>query len=145
MMFNRVRNEKGFTLIELMIVVLVVSILATISVVVYNNFLKQARTVEAKSFLSALARQQTAYYVENEEYTGDLLKLGLPGLGLPELGLPELGRLKYYKITIDVSPELQRYVATASGDIDFDTYLDVWTINQNEVLVHTKDDIKDLP
>lgn len=126
-------NEKGFTLIELTIVILVVSILATISAVVYNNFLKQARVVEAKGFLNALARQETAYYVENDAYTGNLLKLGLP----------ELGKLKYYEVDVVVTPE--GYTATAKGNIDSDAYLDVWEIKQDKVLVQINDDIKDLP
>ena len=127
-MLSRVNNEKGFTLIELTIVVMIIGILASISVVVYNNFLKQARVVEAKSFLSTLARQQTAYYVENAKYTDDLLLLGLPALGA----------LKYYNITIAVPAVLepQRFIATASGNIDSDADLDVWTINQNKVLTN---------
>jgi len=130
-----VSDEKGFTLVELTIVVMVIGILAAISVVVYTSFLKQARVVEAKSFLSTLARQQTAYYVENGRYTDDL----------SQLGVPDPSALKYYEITIAVPAvfEPQRYIATARGNIDSDTRPeddDIWTINENNELIHVYTD-----
>jgi len=129
MMFNRLRNEKGFTMIELVVTVLVIGILAAISVVVYEGFLKKARTVEAQTFLNALARQQTAYYVEHDEYTTEPRNLGLP----------ELGGLKYYRdITITTGPEI--FTATAKGNIDSDDDLDEWSINQDKELKHESED-----
>lgn len=133
-MINRVNNQKGFTLVELAIVVTVIGILATLAVVVYTSFLKQARTVEARSFLSALNRQETAYYVGNGKYTDDI----------NNLGLPTLGTLRYYTDISVALPnvfEPQSYIATAKGNIDDDALLDEWTIDENQELINTVSDI----
>ncbi|MFQ5596841.1 MAG: type IV pilin protein [Nitrospiria bacterium] len=125
-------DRKGFTLVELMLVVTVVSILIAISSVVYTHFLKKARRVEAQGILSALAKQQTSYYVEHDAYTND-----------PKaLGLPTLGNTQFYNISIVIPkgtvPEF--YLATAVGNIDNDPDLDEWTIDQDKILLHTKVD-----
>jgi len=131
-MFNRVKNQQGFTLIELVIVGAVIGILATVAVTVYSSFLKQARTVEAKSFLSALNRQETAYFVGNGEYTAEV----------NSLGLPTLGTLKYYTdISVVLTGDLQGYTATAKGNIDDDPLLDEWTIDETQELLNTVSDI----
>lgn len=119
-------------MIELMLVVTVIGILATLSIVVYTSFLRQARTVEAKSFLSALNKEQTAYFIENKEYTADV----------NSLGLSTLDTLKYYTdISVVLTGDLQGYTATAKGNIDNDPLLDEWTIDEEKVLLNTVSDI----
>jgi type IV pilus assembly protein PilE len=44
---NRIRNRRGFTMIELMVVVVIVGILAAIAIPIYGKYVKQARTTEA--------------------------------------------------------------------------------------------------
>ena len=55
-------NRKGFTLIELMIVVAIIGILAVVAIPGYMTYIKNSKTSEAKTDLSALAQGATAYF-----------------------------------------------------------------------------------
>ncbi len=72
-----VRNsESGFTLVELMIVVVVIGILAMIAIPAYNDSVSKGRRTDAKSTLTSIAAKQEQYFMDNKTYTADLSKLG---------------------------------------------------------------------
>ncbi len=60
------KNKKGFTLVELMIVITVIAILATIGVMSFTRVQKQARDTKRKGDLRALYTALQAYYTENQ-------------------------------------------------------------------------------
>ncbi len=62
------KNQKGFTLIELMIVVAIIGILAAIAIPNFISYQKKAKTSEAKTNLHAIATSQEAYKAENDVY-----------------------------------------------------------------------------
>ena len=62
------RNKKGFTLIELMIVVAIIGILAAIAIPAFIKYVKQSKTSEAGLNLKTLAEGAAAYY-ETDHYT----------------------------------------------------------------------------
>jgi type IV pilus assembly protein PilE len=66
---------KGFTLLELMIVVAVIGILAMIAYPSYQTHVMKSRRTEAKTGLLALAQAQEEYRGENNEYADSLTKL----------------------------------------------------------------------
>src|SRR5512134_3114179 len=65
-----IRNRKGFTLVELMIVVAIIGILAAIAIPNFLNFRLKAKTSEAKSNLGAIRSTEVAYFAEWDWYIG---------------------------------------------------------------------------
>ncbi len=70
------KNQKGFSLIELMIVVVIIGILSTIAVPQYQNFQKKAKQSEAKTNLSSLFTTMKTFQAEWNQYYGDFRALG---------------------------------------------------------------------
>ncbi len=61
------QNRKGFTLIELMIVVAIIGILAAVAIPGFMTYIKNSKTSEAKTNLDAIKKGALAYY-EAEHY-----------------------------------------------------------------------------
>jgi len=70
-MMRKLRNHKGFTLVELMIVVAIIGILAAIAIPNFLNFRLKAKTSEAKSNLGAIRSTEVAYFAEWNSYVGN--------------------------------------------------------------------------
>ncbi len=68
--------KRGFTLIELMIVIAIVGILLSIAYPSYQNHVRKSNRVDAKSLLMQIILQQERFKTENLIYTTDLTALG---------------------------------------------------------------------
>jgi len=62
------RNERGFTLVELMIVVVIIGILASIAIPKFSTMIGKAKTTEAKQILNQIITLETSYYYANSAY-----------------------------------------------------------------------------
>lgn len=59
---------KGFTLIEVMVVVAIIAILAAIALPAYSDYVKRANLVDATNQLSAFRAQMEQYYQDARQY-----------------------------------------------------------------------------
>lgn len=75
-------RHAGFTLIELMITVVVVSILASIAVPAYTHQIRKSRRTEARTALLELASREERYDAVNNAYTNDPAALGYTAFGV---------------------------------------------------------------
>lgn len=71
-------NKKGFTLIELMVVVAIMGILASVAVPAYQVYIQRSEVVEALSMVSTIRENVTSYYVEDLDFPVDNEAAGLP-------------------------------------------------------------------
>ena len=62
------QNKKGFTLIELMIVVAIIAILAMIAVPMFQRYIERSRNSAAQNLLHHLATAMTAFNVDTSTY-----------------------------------------------------------------------------
>lgn len=70
------KNQKGFSLVELMVVVAIIGILAAIGIPSMQKYMAKARQSEAKTTLSSLYTTEKAFFAEYNIYTGDFGALG---------------------------------------------------------------------
>ena len=70
-------NKKGFTLIEMLVVVLIIGILAAIAVPKYQKAVLKSRATEAMTMLKAIGEAQEVYYLAHGHYTTDLTDLDI--------------------------------------------------------------------
>ena len=66
-------TKRGFTLIEMMIVVAIIGVLATVAAVSYRKYLDAARTTEAYGMLGEIRNREEAYRAEFSSYISTTL------------------------------------------------------------------------
>jgi type IV pilus assembly protein PilA len=153
-MLSKLRSKKGFTLIELMIVVAIIGILAAIAIPNFLRFQAKSKQSEAKTNLGGIFTAETAFQGENNAY-GSLAAIAWAPIGTSI-------RYTYYSAgsgageilgftpaqtapagtghtLVGVNPQM--FTAGASGNIDTDATLDMWTINDVRTLSCQQDDV----
>lgn len=68
-------TQRGFTFIEIMIVVVIISILASIAIPSYQDHIRKGKRTAAKAVLADLANRQQAYLMDNRSYASSLATL----------------------------------------------------------------------
>lgn len=76
MMISPIRI-RGFTLIEVMIVVVIVAILASIAFPSYQEYVLRSNRTEGQALLSDAAARQERYFAQHNTYADTVTKLGL--------------------------------------------------------------------
>jgi len=111
--FNQIQNKKqkssylGFTIVELLIVVVVIAILAAITIVAYNGIANRAKDSSAQSGAKQGFSKIASYATQNDDlYPADLAATGLPTTG---------GTTYQYTVNNSVNPRTFCLSATVSN------------------------------
>ena len=79
MSFSHSRRARGFSIIELLIVIVIVSILAAIALPSYRQYVMRTNRTVAKAALQDLIVRQEGYAVDHKGYAIDFERLGITG------------------------------------------------------------------
>ena len=149
-MLRKLRNRKGFTLVELMIVVAIIGILAAIAIPNFLNFRLKAKTSEAKSNLGAIRSTEVAYYAEwstwiggqtfvpiadrtNNDYKEPWANGGTASR-FSILGFAPEGNV-FFSYNLEGSampPGTAGFTSNAEGDLDTDSVISQYRITSND-------------
>lgn len=126
-------RAAGFTLIELMIVVVIVAVLLIVAIPTYLSQMRESRRTEARDYLVELASREERYYATQNSYTPTASNLGYAGFGS---GNPVGSGYYYITVTIpDPNVAAPSYLLTATPVTgkgqDKDTYCASFTVESN--------------
>ena len=114
-MFIR-KNQKGFTLVELMIVVVIIGILASIAIPKFSSLIGKTKVSEAKMILRQIINLETTYYQTSSTYFAFF-----EGADAPELDFdqPDVNTRRFeYKFDIVGAAPFAASIATATENQD---------------------------
>lgn len=132
----KVRRLEGFTLEELLVVLVIIGILILLALPNLTPLISRAKAIEAQQQLTYLQSQEKSYFYTYSRYTESF-----SDLGFEQVKLATEGGTANYKIEI-VESGVQGFKARATAVVDFDGdgVFDVWEIDQDKKLVEvTKD------
>ena len=137
--FRRATARKGFTLIELMIVVAIIGLLSAIAIPSFLRFQLKSKSSEGKTNLAAIRTSQQSHYSEFGFYVSASpspaatllnLKTTFTNADGPDDGFDQLGwqpeGLVLFNYSVATSASGNAYTAAAGADIDADTNPQTW-------------------
>lgn len=129
-------EEAGYSLLELMIVIVIIGILALIAIPKFTGVTTKAKMTEAKTMLRQVYTLQKAHYFERDRYGSDLAAIGFEQTPLVSDG----GTARYVIAIEDAST--QDFVATATAVVDYDNdeVFNVWEVQSDGAIVERTPD-----
>lgn len=113
------RSRRGFTLVELMMVVALISILATIAVNYFTGMIMRAKRTEAVVGLGHLWRAQLGYHYRTGQFAGTFSELDFGIVGGRQLSATSYrGRRYTYELSQPWGANSFYCIATAQLDTD---------------------------
>ena len=144
-------TRKGFTLIELVVVILIVGILTAVGLPQFKAYKKRAKKAEAYQILGVMARSQKIYFDNNKQFIGldfNPTNNGLTGRrfqseqGWKDFGYPVApqSQLHYYYVAIAGKFDSSGAALTSGGgSIDLEAGLGRFFTNTISTELHARD------
>ena len=102
------KTSRGFTLVELMIVVAIIGILAAIAMPAYNSYVLTAHRAAAINGILDLASREARYFTTNNSYSASMAALGYSADPMP---LTSGASATYYNLSV-VAPTVSTPIAS---------------------------------
>jgi general secretion pathway protein G len=80
------RNEKGFTMIEMMVVLIIIAVLIGVGVKFYIGYVDKAKITKAKGDITTMQAALDSYYAEKNEYPSNPKDAGIDSTVLASSG-----------------------------------------------------------
>ena len=120
-LIDQILDKKAFTLVELMIVVAIVGILATVSVSSFNYYKERARDVITMYDLDQYKKVLITYHAEYDTYIGDVGEsIGNDG-GPSDFSVPDYSPTTNIRITV-TSASPNPYIVEATHTLSSHIY-----------------------
>ncbi len=147
-MRKRLSQSRGFSLVELMVVVAIISILAAIAIPKFRTFQAKARQSEAKMTLANVYTLEVSYQAENDTF----LALASPGPcnGAASVSnalgflISDCTKSRYIYSIVAPGAPATTFTATAQSPgptgaavVPGCATRDTWTINESKILTNT--------
>ena len=127
-------KKRGFTLLEVLIVVIIIGILAGIALPQYFTTLEKARSGEAASNIGSIRTSVDRYWYQNASISEDLNDLDIDNPN------SQANKLYVYDISDEgTSSSVRDYIITATRSGNANTWIK-WTQTDNETGVLTRSD-----
>jgi len=131
------KSKRGFTLIELMIVVVIIGILAALAIPRFMRATTKAKQSEAKQILKQIYVMEHAYRQEYNTYAcaGETQSAGG---AFTTIGVEIMNSARY---TYVIDPaDSNTFIATATANLDDDPTVDEWQIDETGALLCNEND-----
>ena len=106
------KRAKGFTLVELVIVIVIVGILSIVAVPIYRGYTRKAMASEGKSLLGTIQTSQKVYFAEYASY------MAVSATGFNSLLDVDARSNKYFTrftVAVNGTGNAAKYTATTTG------------------------------
>lgn len=90
-MSKRGQKSQGFTLLELLVVIIIIGVLASVALPQFGKAVDRAREAEASNVLGAILNAEFVYYQENNKFTGTLTDLVVGVNPMKDWATPTIG------------------------------------------------------